>query len=372
MVDFSDFAGQLVQDGVGVNSPITSLEEGQTAPVGVTINGLMPKISRVFIEETKIFNDPFGAVVRRVDDPYGVGVETAGFMSGAANKLRDGTCMPSGTVALASQVNYINWAYNVEVKIYDREVNKGVMSPAEAGTYVAEKLKTPLKTVAQNHYRSWLQLLSDVVDGTRTIASNSKSDGSGAVVSYAPTAIEGYAGLVEDSKLVIPAPAAGSLTTISDADALSFVKKLEGVAADMKYESDDYNLLGIETFITGKPLLFAETKTLNAIDHAWSTAAANKAVPTVGARAYISQFADIVEIDAFPAIPTQVTYPTQRLGAVMIDRDALREVVKYADVESMRCANERATGYNYQGESIMVIWAGAPSYAMLVDPSSGN
>jgi len=372
MVDFEDFAGQLVQDGIGTNSPVTSLEEGQTAPVGVTINGLMPKISRVFIEETKIFNDPFGAVVRRVDDPYGVGVETAGFMSGAANKLRDGTCMPSGQVPLASQINYINWSYNIEVKIYDREVNKGVISADEAGKYVAEKLKTPLKTVAQNHYRSWLQLLSDVVDGSRTVASTSKSDGTGAVVSYAPTAIVGYAGMVEDSGLVIPAPVAGTLTVISDADALAYVKKLEGIAADMKYEGTSFNLLGIETFITGKPLLFAETKTLNAIDHAWSTSAGNKAVPTVGAREYINKFADIVEIDAFPDIPTNTTYTTQRIGAVLIDRDALREVVKYADVESMRCANERATGYNYQGESIMVIWAGAPSYAMLVDPSSGN
>lgn len=370
MVDFSDFAGQLVQDGVGVNAPVTSLEEGGTAPAGVTINGLMPKISRVFIEETKIFNDPFGAVVRKVDDPYGVGVETAGFASGAANKLRDGTCVPSGTVALASQVNYINWAYNVEVRVYDREVNKGVMSAEEAGKYIAEKLKTPLKTNAQNHYRSWLQLLSDVVDGTRDIASTSKSDGTGVVVDYQPTAIVGYAGMVEDSGLIIPAPVEGSLSTISDADALSFVKKLEGIAADMKYESDTFNRLGIDTFITGKPLLFAETKTLNAIDHAWSTAAANKAVPTVGARAYIGQFADIVEIDKFPAIPTQETYTTQRLGAVLIDRDAFREVVKYADVESQRCTNERATGYNYQGESIMVIWAGAPSYAMLVDPSA--
>lgn len=370
MVEFSKFAGQLVKDGIGINSPLTSLEEGQTAPVGVTINGLMPKISRVFVEETKIFNDPFGAVVRRVEDPYGVGIETAGFATGAANKKRDGTCMPSGTVPLVSQVNYINWSYNVEVKVYDREINKGVMSAEEAGRYVAEKLKTPLKTVAQSHYRSWLQLLSDVVDGTRTIASTTRSDGTGSAVNYNPTAIEGYAGMVEDSGLVIPAPVAGQLTTISANDALAYVQKLEGVAADMQYESDDYNLLGIETFVTGKPLLFAETKTLNAIDHAWSTAAANKAVPTVSGRDYIRRFADIVEIDKFPPIPTNASYSNKRLGAVLIDRDALREVVKYADVESMRCANERATGYNYQGESIMVIWAGAPSYAMLVKPSA--
>ena len=366
MVGFDKFAGQLIKDCVGVNSPLTSLEEGSVEPAGVTINGLMPKISRVFIEETRIFNDPFGAVVRRVDDPYGVGIETAGFMTGAANKLRDGTCMPSGTVPLAHQVNYINWAYNVEVKVYDREVNKGVLNADEAGRYVAEKLKTPFKAVAQSHYRSWLQLLSDVIDGERDIASSTRSDGTGTPVSYAPDAIVGYAGFVDETVLVIPTPVVGELSEISDTDALEFVHRLEGVAADMQYEGTDYNLLGIETFIVGRPLLFAETKTLNAIDVAWSASAGYKGVPTVTGREYLRRFADIVEIDAFPALPTNENFADLRLGAVLIDREALREVVKYADVESMRCANERATGYNYQGESIMAIWAGAPSYAMLV------
>lgn len=371
MTEFSKFAGQLVKDGVGTLSPMTALEAGTVAPAGVTIAGLMPKISRVFIEETKIFNDPFGAIVRKVDDPYGAGIETAGFATGAANKLRDGTCMPTGTVPLESQVNYVNWAYNIEVKVYDREVNKGVVSADEAGRYIAEKLKTPLKTLAQHHYRSWLQLVSDVVDGTRSIASTVRSDGTGASVTYNPNVV-GYAGMVEDSGLVIPAPVPGTLTSITSSDALAYVQKIEGVVADMQYESDDFNKLGIETFVSGKPLLFAETKTLNAIDNAWALAGANKAVPTTTGRDYLARIVDIVEIDKFPAIPTQATYTTQRLGAVVMDRDAMREVIKYADVESMRCPNERATGYNYQGESIMAIWAGACSYAMLVDEEASG
>ena len=54
---------------------------------------------------------------------------------------------------------------------------------------------------------------------------------------------------------------------------------------------------------------------------------------------------------------------------MLIDREALFEVRKYADVEAQRCAKPRSTGYNYSGESIMHIWKGAPSYAMLVQES---
>ncbi len=89
---------------------MAGLETGGVIAPGSLINGLMPKISRVFIEETRIFGDPFGALVKKVDDPYGVGIEIAGFVSGAVNKKRDGTCIPKGTVALAGQVNYTNWA----------------------------------------------------------------------------------------------------------------------------------------------------------------------------------------------------------------------------------------------------------------------
>lgn len=367
MPDFEDFAGQLVAGGVGPNSPVTNLESGTLNPL-TTINGLMPKVSRVFIEATKIFGDPFGSVVRRYDDPFGVGIEIAGFITGAVNKKRDGTCVPRGTVPLASQVNYINYAYNQEVMLYDREVNKAVLNAEQAGAYAANKLLTPLKTQAQMHYRAWLQLLSDVVDGTRNIPSTDRSDGAGNVVTYAPDDIVGYAGMVGEPDIVIPAPVRGELSVIADDDALLFAQILEGIAADFTFESDAFNKLGIENFTTGKPYLFAETKTLNAIDVAFSMNAGYKGFPTVSAREYIRRFADIVEIDVFPDIPENEDYAGKRLAAVMIDRDALIEVVKYADVESQRCANERATGYNYQGESIMAIWRGANSYAMLVNP----
>ena len=48
----------------------------------------------------------------------------------------------------------------------------------------------------------------------------------------------------------------------------------------------------------------------------------------------------------------------------MLDKDACKEYVLNATVESMRCVNERATGYNFQGESILTVKKTVPSYAL--------
>ena len=105
--------------------------------------------------------------------------------------------------------------------------------------------------------------------------------------------------------------------------------------------------------------------------------------PTVSAREYIRQFAEIVEIDTFADLPTApvgatVTYAGYGLRFVLIDRDAFVEVVKWADMEGQRCAKLRLTGYNFAGESILSIWRGVNSYAMVfpvagaVDFTAGN
>ena len=151
---FNDFAGQLVEEGIANNVPMDPLEQGQETAV-TTICGLMPKISRVFIEETKVFDSPFNGIITRIDDPYGAGIEIAGFETGAVNKKRDGTCMPSGSVDVASQVAYTNFAYNVEINVNDREVNKSVLTADQASNYVAQKLKTPMKTIAMEKYLAW-------------------------------------------------------------------------------------------------------------------------------------------------------------------------------------------------------------------------
>ena len=367
MADFSDFAGQLIADGIASTVPMNNLDEAQVVPTIDAINGLSVKIGKVIIDNTQVFGDPFGSVVTKMADRFGAGVEMARFKNGATNKIRGTSCIPGGTVPMEAQVAYTNFAYNIEVSIGDREVDKAVLSAEDAGRYAAEKLRTAPKTVAQMHYAGWKELIVDVVDGTKTVASFDRSDGAGNAVNYVTGTIVGYAGYIDDTDLVIPAPVAGTLTTISGTEAVDYVMRLEGAAADMKVESAAMNKLGVEAFVEGKPLLFAEMKTLNALDQAWAVEADYKGLPTVNARDYLKRFCDIVEIDKFPAMPVNGLYTGKRVGAVLIDRDALLEIVKYEDVESMRCVTGRSNNYSFQGESIMVIKKYCNSYAMLVD-----
>ena len=78
-----------------------------------------------------------------------------------------------------------------------------------------------------------------------------------------------------------------------------------------------------------------------------------------------------MEIDIFPSLPTNATYPNHRLAAVLIDSEAPREFVHFEDVEPVRCAQERSTSYNYQGEGVSGIFNGLPSYAFVVDDGTG-
>jgi len=366
---FERFAGQAVAHGIDINTPLAPLENNSSPAVNA-VRGLMLKIGNIFIEDTKIFGDPFGAggFVRHYDERFGGGMEIAQFVSGAPNKKKDGKCFPRGEVELASETAYTNYAYSIDITIGDREVDKSVMNLEQASNYAAQKVATAMKTVSQLHYQSWKQLLSCVVDGTRNIESTDRSDGLGQDVDY-EVDVTGYAGQVSDSDYIIPAPSGYTRTTIPNAeDALNMALDLEAVATAFKWERNDNNLLEIENFVRGRPLLFMEAATLNAMDAVFSVNGGYQGFPTVSARDFLGRFADIVEIDIFPEIPTNEEY-TGRLGAVLMDRDALFEITKYADVEAQRCAKPRSTGYNYSGESIMHIWKGAPSYAMLVKES---
>ncbi len=363
---FAKYAGQAVAHGIDINTPLAPLENNSSPAVNA-VRGLMLKIGNIFIEDTKVFGDPFGAggFVRHYDERFGGGVEIAQFVSGAVNKKRDGSCVPRGEVELASETAYTNYAYSIDITIGDREVDRSVMNLEQASNYAAQKAATAMKTVSQLHYQSWKQLLSGVVDGTRNIESTDRSDGLGQTVNYVVD-VEGYAGQVSDTDYIIPSPSGYSRTTIPEAeDALNMALDLQAVATAFKWERDDNNLLGIENFVRGRPLLFMEAAILNAMDAVFSVNGGYQGFPTVSAREFLGRFADIVELDIFPEIPTNEEY-TGRLGAVLMDRDALFEITKYADVEAQRCAKPRSTGYNYSGESIMHIWKGAPSYAMLV------
>ena len=379
---FQPIAGQLIKSGIGTNLPLIGLEDKVVLENIGNIQGLTPKIKDIFIRETRIFNNPIDKYVRKYDSRFGAGMEQGVFKSGAANAKLDGTCMPWGNPQMVSQMNLTNFAYDIDVSIYDHEIDKVVLDEGQLSSYTAEKMKTPLKTLSQMKYRSWVQLLSDVIDGERSISSKDSSDGTGTTVTYNPT-ITGYAKAVETvGDGAIPEVKRGSLASIGGGttDALTIAQTLEGRAADMKYEADDMNALEASTFVTGVPLLIMEEKVLNALDAVFANANASATAiqngygyagfPTKTFRDYVSRFAEICEIDSFATLPTNNSYANVRLGAVMMDRDMLIEKVEYADVESFRCTKARATGWSYQGSSTLSIWKGLDAYAMLFNTTA--
>ena len=377
---FAPYAGQLVANGIGTNLPITGLEDSSITYQNLSkIQGLTPKIKDIFIRETRIFNNPIDKYVTKFDSRFGVGMEQAVFKGPSANAKLDGTCMPWGNPEMVSQMNLTNFAYDFDVSIRDHEIDKVVLDEGQLGSYVAQKMRAPLAGIAQLKYRAWVQLLSDVTDGERSITSTTKSDGTGVSSTYNPT-VTGYAKAVETMDSIIPAVERGKLASIPSAsDALTIAQTLEGRAADMMYAANDMNNLGAQTFVTGTPILFMESKVLNALDAIFANtnvAADNVTTgygyagfPTKTFRDYVSRFSEICEIDSFASLPTNTAYATDRLGAVLMDRDALVERIEYADVESFRCAKERATGYSYQGSSTLSVWQGLDSYAMLFKTS---
>lgn len=376
---FSGYAGQLVANGIGTNLPVKGLEEGKVSSLNLDkIQGLTPKIKDIFIRETRIFNNPIDRYVTKFDSRFGVGMEQAVFKTGAPNAKLDGTCMPWGNPEMVSQMNLTNFAYDIDVSIRDHEIDKVVLDEGQLGSYVAQKMRTPLATIAQLKYRAWVQLISDVTDGTRNVSSKTGSDGTGTAVTYSPT-VKGYAKATEVMTSVIPAVERGKLAEIPDAQAaLDIAQTLEGRAADMTYAADDMNQLGAMTFVAGTPLLIMETKVLNALDAVFANTNASgtgtgygyAGFPTKSFRDYVGRFSEVVEIDSFASLPTATTHAKHRLGAVLMDRDALIEKIEYADVESFRCSKERATGYSYQGSSTLSIWEGLDSYAMLFTAST--
>lgn len=380
---FTQFAGQLIASGIGPNQPVVALEQSVDSTVLANLNkihGLVPKITDVFTRETRVFTNPLGPYITRFDSRYGAGMEQVAFKIGAYNKKLDGTCMPRGVPDVASQLDLINFSYSVDVEVKDRMIDKAVMDEGQAGAFIAQLLRTPLKTIATLKYRCWVQLLSDVVDGTRSIDSYTASNGVNAPagvtadVDYEPT-ITGYAGVVDKmDDIVMPMVEVGVRPSFpSPIAALNVANELKARAADFVFETDEYNVLGIDTFSTGVPLLIAEKKVLDAMDTVFAEAnAAGTAsgygyagFPTVSAREYLRQFAELVEIDSFGSLPTNADYAGYALHFVLIDRDAFIENVKWENAESMRCAKERATGTNWQGESILSIWRGVNSYAMV-------
>lgn len=369
--EFSRFAGQLVQNGVLADLPINSLEESYIATNVANTTGLSNKIADVFIRETRIFNNPLDTYFTKFSSRFGAGLEQAVY-DPADNHIATGTgCFPQGNPTIHTQTDYINFAYNVSVSVSDREFSTKVLDEGQLGSVIAQKLRTPYATISNLKYRAEVQLLSDIVDGTRTIASKTYSDNTGVDVQYNPT-IKGYAGTVENAGVSIKAPERGALIDApTTADALKIARMLEGRSADFSIPASDGNKDGAVTFCTSRPLMVAETKTLNALDQSFvdgnAVSNASYQIGPTTFRAYCNRFADIVEIDSFADIPTtsEGTYSTQRIGAVLVDRDALIEQVNYEpNVESFRCTAQRSTGWSYMGASTLSIARMLNSYAL--------
>ena len=370
---FSDYAGQLVASGVRPNEPVLAFEEtaDQTVLANLSMfGGLVPKIAKTLIRETRIRANPLDPYFKKSALPYGVGFEEFQFTEGAINKKNDGRCFPFGNVAGDSQLNLVNFAWSYDINIYDREINKAILSPEEAGAFSAQKMRTLYKGYASQKYNAELQLLSDVIDGTRTITSTTQSDGNGTSVTYNPT-ITGYAGEVEDSQIVLAPLAQGTIPAFASAqDALDLVKSLQNAVTEMYEEDTSYSKAGIQTFLLSKPLVFMETKTLNAIDNAWAMDGTYKGIPTKTAREFIRDFSELVEIPGatgFADLPTNANYTDKRRFAVAIDRDSLSENVLWENTEGQRCSKQRSFNWNYAGASTLSIYRGNPAYALLVD-----
>ena len=145
---FSDYAGQLVASGVRPNEPVLAFEEtaDQTVLANLTMfGGLVPKIAKTLIRETRIRANPLDPYFKKSALPYGVGFEEFQFTEGAINKKNDGRCFPFGNVPGDSQLNLVNFAWSYDINIYDREINKAILSPEEAGAFSAQKMRTMYK-----------------------------------------------------------------------------------------------------------------------------------------------------------------------------------------------------------------------------------
>lgn len=389
---FGGFSGQLIASGIDTAMPLVALEQGVDATVYANLNAIqsmVPKIKDIFVRETRVFINPLDKHITKFNERYGAGLEQVAVKYGAYNEKQDGTCVPLGVPEMTSQLDLVNFAYSVDIDIPDYFIDKAVLDEGQRGSVVAALMEAPIKTIQAARYRAWVQLLSDVIDGTRSVSSKDSYNGhaaksSATSVTYNPT-ITGYAGKVEKIAPVLPAIALGVQYKInSPLEALNICNRLKSIAADMKYESDEFNKLGIMSFVTSKPLLIMETKVLDAMDtvfaeyNAEGNANGNygyAGFPTVSAREYLGGFAEIVEIDSFASLPTDpadatVSYTGYGLKGVLIDRDAFVEIIKNQSVEGQRCAKKRLTGYNWQGQSIFSIWRGVNSYAM-VAPLAG-
>lgn len=388
------YAGQEVQGGTSTtpyNQPSIDFGDYMNANILAnmpSINGLLPRVSSAVIHDTMVYSADIMRIFNRRDDPYGVATEHAIFSKGANNELNPGRCIPRGNVGMFSQITASNLAWNVPISIYDREINGAVMSDAEITVYVAQKMRTMEKTIADIQFNAAKVMLSDCVPGKRTISSYTASDGTGSAVTMTSTP-DGYAGKIyANNKWTIPEIVRGSKPALANTTTgesvmdmvLQFLQQAESMVGDMRYPGNDYNKLGTDTFSGNRPWLVMETKVLNEFDNVIANATTSNGYgysgfPTKTAREYIARFADLVEIDAFAALPAHDTttfpgstdYTGERMTCAILDKDAPWLITKFQNMEGQRCAGERMYGYSARGEQDMAIFKGVNSAVIITD-----
>ena len=185
MPAYSAYAGQEVAGGSSTtpyNQPVIDFGDpfNATALANLSaINGLVPKIGDIIVHDTMVFQPDIMRIFNRRDSPFGVATEHAAFLAGAANKLNDGRCAPTGNVSMFDQLTAANLAWNIPLSVYDREVNGAVMNEAQISRYVTEKMRTMQKTIEDLHFQAAKRLISNCVPGSVTVSGNSSSDGTG-------------------------------------------------------------------------------------------------------------------------------------------------------------------------------------------------
>lgn len=414
---FKANAGTLIPSGTRLNAPQIALEgvSDQTVIANLTnINGMMPVMSDIIFYDTRVFTNPLDRIFAKRDVPFGDYVEMAVFSGPAvADKNAETSCMPFGNVDVKTQFALSNYAYDISIDIKDREINKAVFNESQKNRYVAEKMKTPAKEMAVRRYRAMTQILSDVIDMSRTLTSTDKSDGQGTSVSYVMTSdsgaygtIKGYAGKVRQFDLIASRVQRNSEVALTGdnaaegydgaEEALKFINGIQAAVRDMKIDADDYNKLGVTTFCMGKPYAIFESKTLDALDAELMQKAGWEGFPTKSAREFLTSFVDIVEIDSFAAIGDSASFKNKgdgsstsvanvttrsgagteqspytytdgyRIGCIVLDRDACNEFITQETIEAFRCTKARSTGYNYQGEEAFSVFTGVPSFCALI------
>ena len=356
MATFDNFAGQLVADGIDTAVPIIPFGKTGIPSDLRVLNGVMTKIGMMFFKQPKAYIGTLDAVFNKFSMPLGGATEMVSVVSSTPNALNDGTCVPRGQPVITTQLDIANFGYSVDVEVRDEMLAKYVNTAADLASFVSMILATPSKTIGSLRWACEKNLVSNVIGGTRSIVSNTKSDESGTEVTYASGTITGYAGKVDDVDY--------DKADIVLANAKEICDMIEDAIDAMSYESAEYTATDSEDFITSTPNIIIEASFARRLDRVLAGVTETHPSADLTFTQRMAGLGNIIKIDSFDVLPTNVAYADKTLGVVVADPSLFSEVLMRANVESERCVKKRLTGYSYRGESVFRADRSAPAYAI--------